>query len=157
MNLLLLNLLLAIGWSAVRGEISLGALTGGFVVGYLALWLTRPLYGQTRYFDRVIRVVGLLFFFVYELLVSSLRVARAVLTPRPRLRPGIVAVPLEARTDLEILAVANLISLTPGSLSLDLSDDRSTLFVHDMFVADPAVTREVLKTGLERRLLEVLR
>ncbi len=157
MNLLLLNLLLAIGWGAVIGDISLAGLGAGFVLGYAALWCTRPLYGPTRYFGRVGRFLGLIIFFAYELVVSSLRVARAVLARRPAVRPGIVALPLQSRTELEILAMASLVSLTPGSLSLDLSADGRTLFVHDMFVDDPEGSRRALGEGLERRLLEVLR
>jgi multicomponent Na+:H+ antiporter subunit E len=66
-------------------------------------------------------------------------------------------VPLSARSDLEIFVVANLLSLTPGSLSVDLSRDRRTLYVHIMFLDDPEKARQQIKDGLERRVLEVMR
>ena len=72
-------------------------------------------------------------------------------------RPGIVGVPLSAESDMEILLVANLISLTPGTLSVDLSDNRRTLYVHVMFLDDPDQFRQSIKEGLERRVLEVTR
>ena len=65
--------------------------------------------------------------------------------------------PLDARTDAEIMLVANLISLTPGTLSLDLSEDRKLLYIHVMFLDDIEQTRRQIKEGLEKRVLEVMR
>jgi multicomponent Na+:H+ antiporter subunit E len=73
------------------------------------------------------------------------------------MRPGVVAVPLDARTDAEITLLANLITLTPGTLSLDVSADRSFLYVHAMYVDDVNDVKRQIKDGFERRLLEVMR
>ena len=96
------------------------------------------------------------FFFLRELVVSNLRVAYDVLTPTDYMRPGVIAVPLDAHTDGEITLLANLISLTPGSLSLDVSTDRRVLYVHMMYLDDPEQAREQIKY-FESRLLELLR
>lgn len=156
-DLFILNIFLAIGFSAVLGQFSLTGFLAGFAVGFAALWLTKPLYANTRYFQRLPKVLALLAYFVKELFISNFRVLWDVLTPRHISRPGIIAVPLDARTSLEIMLVANLISLTPGTLSIDLSDDRTMLFVHVMFLDDVEQTRRAIKEGLERRVLEVLR
>lgn len=73
--------------------------------------------------------------------------------------PGVVAIPLDARTDAEITLLANLITLTPGSVSLDLSDDKRFLYVHAMYIdgGDVEAYRRSIKEGLERRVLELLR
>ena len=157
MNLFLLNIFLSIGFSAVLGQFNLSGFLAGFIVGYFALWLTQPLYGQTRYFERLPKVIGLISFFAKELLVSNLRVLWDVITPKHISRPGIIGIPLDARTDAEIMLVANLISLTPGTLSLDLSEDRRVLYIHVMFLDDIEGTRQQIKQGLERRVLEVMR
>ena len=157
MNLFLLNIFLALGFSAVLGQFNLSGLISGFIVGYIALWLTKPLYGKTRYFERLPKVIGLISFFAKELLVSNLRVLWDVITPKHISRPGIIGIPLDARTDAEIMLVANLISLTPGTLSLDLSEDRQVLYIHVMFLDDIDETRQQIKQGLERRVLEVMR
>ncbi len=157
MNLFLLNIFLALGFSAVLGRLNLGGFIAGFVVGYGALWLSKPLYGETRYFERLPQVLKLATFFGKELLISNLKVLWDVITPRHISRPGIIAIPLDARTDLEIMLVANLISLTPGTLSLDLSEDRRLLYIHVMFLDDIDQTRRQIKEGLERRVLEVMR
>ena len=157
MNLFLLHIFLAFGFSAVLGQLTLSGLLAGFIVGYIALWLTKPLYGPTRYFERLPKVIGLISFFVKELLVSNLRVLWDVITPKHISRPGIIGIPLDARTDTEIMLVANLISLTPGTLSLDLSEDRRMLYIHVMFLDDIDRTRQDIKEGIERRVLEVMR
>lgn len=157
MTLFMLNLVLAVVWQAVSGDFSLGGLMVGLVLGYAALWVARPLYGDTAYFRRVGGGIGFLLYFLKELVVSSLRVAYDVVTPPIHARPGVIRVPLEARTDLEIMLLANLISLTPGTLSLDVSGDRRTLYLHAMFIQDPDAVRLEIKQGLERRLLELMR
>jgi multicomponent Na+:H+ antiporter subunit E len=157
MNLFLLNIFLALGFGAVLGQLNLSGLSAGFIVGYIALWLTKPLYGKTHYFERLPKVLGLIGFFSKELLVSNLRVLWDVVTPTHISRPGIIGIPLDARTDMEIMLVANLISLTPGTLSLDLSADRRVLYIHVMFLDDIDKIRKQIKQGLERRVLEVMR
>lgn len=157
MSLLLLNFVLALGWGAVWGSFAPGSLLLGFLVGYAALRVTRPLYGPTRYFERAGRIVRLAGFFLVELVKSNARVAWEVLTPVTYSRPGVVAVPLEVESDLEILLLTDLITLTPGTLSLDLSEDRRTLYVHAMFIDDVEALRRELKDGMERRVLEVTR
>lgn len=110
---------------------------------------------------RILRKIGLLIrflgFYLKELVFANLRVAHDALTPTHHMRPGIVAIPLDARTDLEILLLANLISMTPGSLSIDVATDRSVLYVHALYVDDPDAFRSEIKATLERRVLELLR
>ena len=84
---------------------------------------------------------------------------RAPLTGESYISPGVLAIPLDARTDAEITLLANLITLTPGSVSLDLSEDKSLLFIHAMYIDDGDVEayRRSVKENLERRVLELLR
>lgn len=152
-----INLALAFGWAALFSAFTLPSLATGFAVGYAILWLLSPLFGDSRYCRKLVDLIRLTVFFLWELLVSSLQVAWDVLTPMHRSRPGIVAVPIDAKTDLEITTLANLVSLTPGTLSLDLSSDQKTLYVHAMFVDDPESIRQAIKKGMERRVLEALR
>ena len=157
MNLLVLNLFLALGWALVTGSFTAWTFVVGFALGYLALWIVRPLYGPTGYFERFWLLLRLIGYFLYELVLSSLSVAWDSISPRHRSRPGIVAIPLDVRSDVEILVLANLVSLTPGTLSLEVSEDRRTLYVHAMFVEDAESVRARIKGGIERRLLEMTR
>ena len=157
MTVFLLNLLLALLWAAAVGSVDPAHLAVGFAAGYFALWLARPVLGATGYFSRLPRAVGFAVFLVWELVLSNLRVAWDVLTPRAYRRPGVIAVPLEASTDVEITLLANLVTLTPGTLSLDVSPDRRVLYVHGMFVDEPEQVRSDIKQGFERRVLGLLR
>jgi multicomponent Na+:H+ antiporter subunit E len=91
------------------------------------------------------------------MLLANLRVAYDVATPRHHMRPGIIALPLDAITDVEITLLANLIALTPGSLSLEVSADHSVLYVHAMYIDDIAAYQRHIKESFERRVLEVTR
>ena len=157
MNLFFINSFLAFGYMGIQGQFTLSGFLVGFALGYAALWVTQPLYGASRYFQRAPKTGRLLGYFLMELVLSNLRVLWDVVTPGHISRPGIVGIPLSAETDLEILLVANLISLTPGTLSIDLSEDHRILYVHVMFLDDPDRFRQGIKDGLERRILEVTR
>lgn len=156
-NLFVLNLFLAAGFSVVMGQLNLPGLIFGFVIGYLALWITRPLYGPSRYFIRVINLVKLAATFSWLLLVSNFRVLWDIITPGHLSRPAVIGVPLDAKTDFEIMLVANMVSLTPGSLSLDVSADRNILYVHLMFLDDVSAARREIKEKIEKRVLEAIR
>jgi len=157
LNIFILNLLLSLAWLGLTGQFTPVNFMIGFVLAYVLLWLTLGSGGRESYFKKVLHVIRFIFFFLWEVVTANYRVVREILTPSHSMRPGIVAVPLNARTDLEIVAFANLITLTPGTLSLDISQDRSTLYVHAMFIGDVDDFRNHLKEGLEQRLLEVLR
>ncbi len=157
MKIFQVNLLLAGGWCALFGTFDLGTFVGGFLLALAALSLSGPLFGQTAYLKRVLLAARLGAYFLYELTVSSLQVAWDVITPGQRSRPAIVAVPLDIEDPLQITVLANLISLTPGTLSLDVSPDGRTLYVHDMFVDDPDETRGNIKAGFERLVWEAMR
>ncbi len=151
------NLLLAMIWVVLTGHFTGYNFLVGFIFGYLALsMLHRHLTLLNGYPRRIPRLVRFMGFFLVELFKSNIKVAHDVLTPVWHMQPGVIALPLDAETDLEITLVANLISLTPGTLSLDVSDDRRVLFIHAMFLDDEEALRADLKE-MERRALEVLR
>jgi multicomponent Na+:H+ antiporter subunit E len=149
----LFNLLLALAWAAVGGELSAGSLAVGFAVGFAVLYLVRPVIGRPGYHSALARGVGFALRYLAELFRSGFRVAHDVLTPTSYTRPGIIAYRLRATTDAEITAVANLISLTPGTLSLDVSPDRTILYVHAMFADD----ERAQIARLEDRVLRLMR
>lgn len=156
MNILSTNLVLALIWAALAGEFSLMSLTTGYFVGFFSLWLVQPLIGDSPYFFRVFAWIRLIVMFLYELFASSIHVAVDVLTPAHRSRPGIVEMPLDVKSDAGILLVTNLISLTPGTLSIDITEDRSRLIVHAMFLDDPDALCQELKSGMEKWVIDAV-
>lgn len=157
MNLFLGNILLALLWMTLTGEFSPMNLLNGFALGYAILFFARKALGESAYFQKVGQALSFFLFFLQELVLSNLRVAYDVVTPSYQMRPAVIAIPLDVNTPTEITLLANLITLTPGTLSLDLSDDRKVLYVHAMFVDDPEKVRRSIKNGFERRVIELLR
>lgn len=150
MNLVALNLLLALAWVALTGGLTLGGLITGFLIGMAAMWLVRPLFPETgTYFLRLYYWIRLIVMFIYELVISSLPVVKEVLTPGHSSVPALIEVPITVTTDTQITILANFISLTPGTLSLDVSEDRKTLYVHAMFAADPDAIRAQIRDRFE--------
>jgi multicomponent Na+:H+ antiporter subunit E len=154
-----INLMLMLAWCGSFGSFAPWTLLTGFVAGFAVLYLTRRVWGdpEPQYFRKTFGFLSFFGFYAHALLQSAILIARQVLSPRITARPGVIAVPLEAERDVEIAALANLITLTPGTLSLDVSEDRSTLYVHAMFFDDPDTVLRDIKTNFERRLLELLR
>ena len=121
------------------------------------LRLLRPLVGDAGYDARLWHQVALVGFFLKELVKSSVRVAWEVITPGHDMYAGILAVPLDLKSDLGITLLANLISLTPGTLSLDISDDREHLFIHAMYIdKSPEEDVQNIKDTFERRIMLAL-
>ncbi|NEI73269.1 Na+/H+ antiporter subunit E [Rhizobium lusitanum] len=157
MILFVFNLLLAVVWVAITGSASFLNLLFGFILAAIALAIVRSSYGGVLYLGRVRRVLALLLLFVCELAKSAWAVAVAVMSPKMDVKPGIFAFPLTLDRDFEITLLANLITLTPGTLSVDVSDDRKTLYVHALDCSDPDAIRRGIADGFERRILEAFR
>jgi len=151
------NLFLAGIWAIMMGGFTWLTVLSGLVVGYGILWLLQPLTGtESKYFRRVYYWIKLVVLFHYELIVSSVSVLWDIITPQNLSQPAIIEMPLDVRSDAGILLVTNLISLTPGTLSIDVSPDRKTLTVHAMFAEDPDAVIAELKGGMEKWVIDAV-
>lgn len=99
----------------------------------------------------------LLALFIKELVLSALKVAWLVVQPSPKLRPGIIAYPLTVASDAEITLLANMITLTPGTLSIDVSEDRHTLYIHAIDIESREKLIGDIAAGLETVVLRAFR
>lgn len=110
-----------------------------------------------RRFLRMLFDVGeFLLYFLWELILANLRVARDVIRPIGQLRPAVVAVPLDLESDWRITLLAILVTLTPGTLSLDVSSDRKVLYIHVMHMNGASELRSQIKAGFELRVMRLL-
>jgi multicomponent Na+:H+ antiporter subunit E len=153
----LLNVMLTLIWLALTGIFTYINMFIGFVISYFILWILSRNSEDKRYFTIAFKVLGFFFFFLYEMLKANWQVAYEVMTSHLHMKPGIVKIELEAKTDLEITLLSNLISLTPGTLVVDVSDDRKVMYVHGMYLEDKAKFIESIKLGLEKPLLNIMR
>ncbi len=157
MSTFVANLFFAAVWALFFGGFTWLTVLSGFAVGYGVLWVLQPLAGaQSSYFLRVWYWIKLIVMFHYELLVSSVQVIWDIITPSHRAEPAIIDMPLDVKTDTGILLVTNLISLTPGTLSIDVSEDRKTLKLHAMFAGDPDAVCHALKSGMEKWVIDAV-
>ncbi len=149
-----LNVILALAWCLLHDEISLRQFVIGFLVGLLAmLFFPRSFHQERRYFRKAALSVRLVLFFVKELLIANWTVVRQVLALKLAIRPGIVAYPLSLQNDVLITLLANMITLTPGTLSVEVAPDRQFLFIHFLDVDDVEEEIRIIKDGFERYLL----
>ena len=150
--MLLGSILLALAWAALQGEITLVNLLVGYMVGYAILaLLAKGGVMPTTLLSRTVHAFRLAAFFGWELVIANFRVAADVLRG-DSMEPAVVAIPLDVTGDGEILLLSMLINITPGSVTIDLSDDRRTLYVHVMHMKSADETRREIKDGFERRV-----
>lgn len=152
------SLLLALAWSALLGEFSLGNLVAGAALGYvllrgLAIGGVLP----AHLTGKVEEIVSLGVFLIGQLIVANLRMTVDVLRWRTSIAPAVVGVPLDVTSDMEILLLAALINITPGSVALDVSEDRKTMYVHVMHVKSLDEARAQIKDGFEQRVLRLFK
>lgn len=151
----LLSLCLLLVWLLLVNDFGLGHWLLGALLGWLIplvsqlFWITPP---------RIHKPLKLLPFFLRVLLdivIANLQVAKLILGPSARLRPAFVEIPMLLEDELALTMLASIISLTPGTVSADLSDDRKILLVHSLDVADEATLVQEIKTRYEAPLLEI--
>jgi multicomponent Na+:H+ antiporter subunit E len=163
-----LNFLLALSWLVLNNSYTPADLIVGLLFGFLVIRVSWRVFSEQPFSARQFFTFGtrrpllmtwrwlrfMAFGFV-EIVKSSVAVARSVLSPNMNLRPGIVAIPLDVQSDEGITTLANLITLTPGTVSLDVSSDRKTLYIHAYDVVDPEALRRDTKAVFERRVQEL--
>lgn len=159
MSLVFLTLVIALGWAAATGNFSSLNLIFGALVAGLGLFIVRDKVESPRLLLRLRRIGALAALFVYELFLSAVRVGVLVARPnlRAHLKPAIIAFPLTTTSDREITLLANLITLTPGTLSVDVSEDRKVLYVHAINVEDREALIRDIASGFEASVMEVFR
>jgi multicomponent Na+:H+ antiporter subunit E len=152
-----MNVLFAVIWVAVSGSATFLNFIFGFLVSAFAIGLIREQADGISYLKRISRIGSLAALFFKELALSAWKVAVLVTRPKLAIKPGIFAFPLTVDRDFEITLLANLITLTPGTLSVDVSEDRRFLYVHAIDCSDIAGTKRDIADGFERKILEAFR
>lgn len=152
----LINLLLSFIWVALTGSMYYSNFLFGYLLGFFILWIMNKNEDDQRYYYRVPRIIGFAFYFLSEMLKANLQVAYDVITPKYFFKPGIVRFPLKASSDLEINLLSMFISLTPGTILLDVSEDKKSMIIHVMYLENKESFISRMQYS-ERKLLEILR
>lgn len=150
-----LSLLLWAVWLLLVNEVSVGQVLLGALLGWLIPLGTRFFWPVVPRLRRLDRLLVFLLVVLRDIVLANITVARLILGPQSRIRPAFVELPLELETDFAITVLANTISLTPGTVSADVSADRRTLLVHVLDLEDEQRLIDTIRQRYEQPLKEV--
>lgn len=155
----ILNLFIATLWLLLQDEVTPQFTTFlmGFIVGVGILYAMHRFYGTQFYLRRVFSIIKLLWLFNWELFLSSYSVLRQITTPKLTITPGIFTYKTVLKGDWEITALALLLTLTPGSVVMEVSEEGDVFYIHAMDIeqSKDAVIRSIGK--FEQAIMEVTR
>lgn len=151
-----LTLLLAAVWVMLQNQISAGMVVFGLILGTIIPQITSVWWPDRPKSIRLGKMFSYVIMVLWDIIVANLQVAWIVLSvPNARLKPAWIVVPLELKQPEAITVLAGTITLTPGTVSADLSNEGHSLLVHVLHTEDPDAVRDDIKNRYERRLLEI--
>ncbi|KDB01919.1 cation:proton antiporter [Defluviimonas sp. 20V17] len=151
-----LTLLLTFVWMMLMNSVSAGAAAFGLFLGLVVPFLTQSYWPDRPRIHRPLKIVEYILVVLYDIVTANITVARIVLfVPRARLQPAWVVIPLELRSPEAITVLAGSITLTPGTLTAEVSSDAHSILVHCLHAPEPDAVRDEIKQRYERRLLEI--
>lgn len=110
-----------------------------------------------KFFYKLYLIVKFIFLIIYDAIIANFQVAYDVITPNVYAKPGIISIPLDLQNEIAITVFANVISFTPGTLTLDISKDRKTLYMHGMYIKNKELLKEQIKKRYEKRIMEIFK
>lgn len=152
---ILLNFFLAYTWMFLKNDYSANNFFVGYLLGLLIMLACRRFFTNRFYLVRVLAVLSLLLLFLKELVLSNISVLKHVLKPTLDMSPGIFALETDLKKDWEITLLANLITLTPGTLVVDVSLDNKVLYIHAMDIPEKHEAIDSIKNTFEKAIMEV--
>lgn len=151
-----LTILLAIVWILLQGSLTAGMAVFGVILGIIIPRATANWWPDRPQGFKVGRMVAYMILVIWDIFVANVQVAWIILTRRnSKLRPAWVTIPLDLRSPEAITVLAGTITLTPGTVSADLSSNGRSLLVHALDAPDPGAVRDEIKQRYESRLKEI--
>lgn len=154
---IVINVIIAIMWMFLKETYSFESFIGGYIVGLLLLLLLNRFIPDSFYLRRFFKVIQLILLFIKELISANWDIVKLVYKPKLKVEPGIFALPTELRSNWEITLLANLITLTPGTLTIAVSEDNTHLYIHAMDIDDIDESIAEIKNTFEKAIMEVTR
>jgi multicomponent K+:H+ antiporter subunit E len=153
-----LSLIVAVVWMMLVNRFAWGSLVFAAVLGLVIPVMTAPYWPDRPRVGSPLRIAAYVGIVLIDIAKANVAVARIVLfLPKRDLRPCWLTVPLDLTTPEAITVLAATITLTPGTVSCDLSEDGHALLVHCLHAPDPAAVLDEIKTRYEARLKEIFR
>ncbi|MFB3166377.1 Na+/H+ antiporter subunit E [Neobacillus sp. 179-C4.2 HS] len=154
---ILLNVVLAFLWMFIKVSYDPISFIKGYIFGLLVIFVLRRYFHSRFYLFRLWSFIKLIFIFIKELILSNIAIVKIVLKPKLDMSPAIFAMDTVLTKDWQITLLSSLITLTPGTLVIDVSDDNKTLFIHAMNIGEVEDEINSIKNSFEKAILEVSR
>ena len=154
---ILLNFFLALLWMFLSGNFSANGFLIGFILGALALFMMRRFFTGRLYLERVWSVIKLALLFIKELVLANIAVLKVVLRPKLEMQPAFFKYETALTQEWELTLLSSLITLTPGTVVVHISDDNKFLYIHAIDAADIDETVASIRDSFEKAILEVSR
>jgi multicomponent K+:H+ antiporter subunit E len=152
----LLTLTLTLVWLMLNNSVTLGGVVFGLILGLILPILTAAFWPVRPRLRNPAMIVEYCLVVLWDIVIANIAVARVILFRRNAdLRPAWITIPLDLRTPEAITVLAGTITMTPGTVSSDLSADGRALLVHCLDAPDPGAVRDAIKRRYERRLKEI--
>jgi multicomponent Na+:H+ antiporter subunit E len=152
---ILLNVVLAFLWMFIKVSYDPISFIKGYIFGLLVIFVLRRYFHSRFYLFRLWSFIKLIFIFIKELILSNIAIVKIVLKPKLDMSPAIFAMDTVLTKDWQITLLSSLITLTPGTLVIDVSDDNKTLFIHAMNIGEVEDEINSIKNSFEKAILEV--
>lgn len=154
---MMINFLIAFLWMFLTVSFNASTFIVGFLLGALMLWITKGFFPGRFYMHRVWAVIYLIGLFFKELISANIQVLLLIIQPKMPIKPAIFALPIVLEKDWEITLLSSLITLTPGTLVIDVSEDSKTLYIHALNYGDADEAIDSIKNTFEKAIQEVSR
>jgi multicomponent Na+:H+ antiporter subunit E len=154
---MMINFFIAFLWMFLTVSFNASTFIVGFLLGALMLWITKGFFPGRFYMHRVWAVIYLIGLFFKELISANIQVLLLIVQPKMPIKPAIFALPIVLEKDWEITLLSSLITLTPGTLVIDVSEDSKTLYIHALNYGDADEAIDSIKNTFEKAIQEVSR
>lgn len=154
---ILLNFFLAFLWMFLSSNYSLSRFIIGYLLGLLVILALRRFFKTRLYIGRVWAIVKLTLLFLKELIMANIAVLVLVLKPKLQMQPAFFKYDTELTEEWELTLLSSMITLTPGTVVVHVSDDSKSLFIHAIDSNDIQETIDSIKNSFEKAILEVSR
>lgn len=154
---IVVNIFISLMWMFLSEDYSFQTFLFGYIVGALLLFMLNRFFQGRFYLYPIYKAIVLILIFIRELILSNISIVKLVYSRKPDFEPGIFEMPIEVTKSWEITLLANLITLTPGTLTVAISDDQSKFFIHAMDIEDKEEAIFEIKNTFEKAIMEVTR
>lgn len=154
---IVINLIIAVMWMFLQESYTFASLIGGYILGIILLLIFNRFIPDSFYLKRFFKIIKLILLFIKELVSANWDIVKLVYQPKPEVEPGIFAFPTKLTSNWEITLLANLITLTPGTLTIAISEDNKHLYIHAMDIDDIDESIAEIKNTFEKAIMEVTR